>query len=124
MMRNRTLAMTALMIVVGATTAAARAPQQPTGDLPDGILYLEPVAMMSSVGAATEAANGGGSQTVQLSFHTLGRQFDLALEPSSPFAPGATVRWVSDTGVVEEPVRSGPYFRGRVEGDPNSWVRI
>src|SRR5262245_9542358 len=117
MMRNCTLAMTALTILVGATTASARAPQHPTGDMPAGILYYETVAMMSSTAAASAAASGGAAQPLQLSFHTLGRQFDLALEPNSPFAPGATVRWVDDHGVVEEPISAGPYFRGRVEGD-------
>jgi len=124
MIRHRTLAIVALTVLVGVSRAAARPPKPQIGELPDGILYYEPVAMMSSAAAANQAA-GAGADKVQLSFETLGRQFDLTLEPHSPFAQGATVRWVSDTGVVVEPAASdGPFFRGRVEGDPKSWVRL
>jgi hypothetical protein len=34
------------------------------------------------------------------------------------------VRWVDDTGSVVEPAGGGQFFRGRVDGDPNSWVRL
>jgi hypothetical protein len=80
--------------------------------------------MMSSAAAANQAAGQPDAGTVELSFHTLGRQFDLKLEPHSPFAQGATVHWVDDEGVVVEPADGGTYYRGRIEGDPGSWVRI
>jgi Reprolysin (M12B) family zinc metalloprotease/IPT/TIG domain len=123
MIRNRTLAMTALAILVGAT-ALAREASHPTGEMPHGILHYEPVALMSPMAATNQAGGAGAAQTAQLSFSTLGRQFDLLLEAHDPFAPGAKVHWVHDGGAVDEPLSGGPYFRGRVDGDPTSWVRI
>src|SRR5262245_43627954 len=92
--------------------------------VPDTIRYYETVAMMSPADAADAAVGTVGANTLELSFSTLGREFDLKLEAHDPFAPGASVRWVDDTGVVEEPAERGVYFRGRVEGDPDSWVRL
>ena len=80
--------------------------------------------MMSAASAADAAVGTVGANTLELSFSTLGREFDLKLEAHDPFAPGASVHWVDDTGVVEEPADRGVYFRGRVEGDPDSWVRL
>ena len=92
--------------------------------VPDTIRYYETVAMISPAGAADAAVGTVGANTLELSFSTLGREFDLKLEAHDPFAPGASVHWVDDTGVVEEPADRGMYFRGRVEGDPDSWVRL
>jgi hypothetical protein len=113
--------MAALTLLIGATNARARQ-SNPGEGVPDTIHYYETVAMMSSAAAASNQAQSGAG-TVDLSFETLGRHFDLKLEPHSPFAPGATVRWVDDSGAVVEPA-SGQFFRGRVDSDPNSWVRL
>ena len=92
--------------------------------LPDSILYFEPVAMMTSGASAHEGEGGAAADGMELSFSTLGRDFDLDLELHDPFAAGAKVRWVDDTGVVEEPADDGSHFRGHVKGDPGSWVRL
>ncbi len=95
-----------------------------SGGVPEAIKYYETVAMMSSAVAADEAVGTTGSNTMQLNFSALGRDFDLKLEPHDPYAPGAIVRWVDDAGVVDEPATRGIFFRGRVEGDADSWVRL
>ena len=122
MTRIQATAMAALALLVGATNAHARQ-SNPGEGVPDTIHYYETVAMMSSAAEASNQAQSGAG-TVELSFETLGRHFDLKLEPHSLFAPGATVRWVDDTGSVVEPAGGGQFFRGRVDGDPNSWVRL
>ena len=119
---------TAIAIATAAfigTVSAAPARSAPHGDgVPPNIRYYEPVAMMSSSAAANQAARPADATTMDLSFHTLGRDFDLKLEAHDPFAQGATVRWVDDAGEVEEPAPAGVFYRGRVEGDPDSWARI
>jgi len=116
MTRIGTIATVALAILT-APIASAR-PASQNGP-PEGILYYETVVMS---GAATQAAGRGGTR--ELSFHTLGRRFDLTLEPHSPFAQGATVHWVDETGEVVEPPETGMHYRGRIQGDPDSWARI
>jgi hypothetical protein len=124
--RIGTFALTAALAALFAPTPARARHTLQVGDgVPDTIRYYESVAMMSPLAAASaQAAGGSGVKTVELSFHTLGRQFDLKLEEHDPFAPGATVRWVDDGGEVVEPAPAGIFFRGRVEGDAKSWVRL
>jgi len=124
--RIGTFAMTiALAALFAPTPARARHTLQVGDGVPDSIRYYESVAMMSPLAAAsTQAAGGPGVKIAELSFYTLGRQFDLKLEAHDPFAPGATVRWVDDGGEVVEPAPGGVFFRGRVEGDATSWVRL
>jgi hypothetical protein len=110
-------------LLISATATAARSAQQAEG-LPASILYHEPVAMLTSGASAHDGEGTSAANTMELSFTTLGRDFDLKLEMHDVFAPGATVRWVDDTGVVEEPAAGGSHFRGRLEGDPGSWVRL
>ena len=102
--------------------ALARRAQEPGDGVPDSIKYYESVSMMSS--ATTSAAPHDGDNTADISFYTLGREFDLKLEQHAPFAPGATVQWVDNSGVVKEPADPSIHFRGHVEGDPTSWARI
>jgi hypothetical protein len=92
--------------------------------VPEAIRYYETVAMMSSAVAGDEAFGTTGSNTMELNFSALGRDFSLKLEAHDPYAPGAMVRWVDDAGVVDEPATRGIFFRGRVEGDADSWVRV
>ncbi|MGH7787890.1 MAG: zinc-dependent metalloprotease family protein [Candidatus Binatia bacterium] len=123
MTRIGTRLLTLLTVLAWASAAAAR-PSQPEGSgVPDSVHYYESVAMMSSGNGQTNGAPPADGAT-QLSFYTLGRQFDLMLEPSDIFAQGATVTWVDDGGKVEEPADSGEFFRGRVDGEADSWVRI
>jgi len=126
MTRIGTTAIVVLAAFVLPTAASARRTHQPGDGVPDSIHYYETVAMMSSADAlSSQAAAPSSVKTAELSFYTLGRQFDLKLEAHDPFAPGAMVHWVDDTGEVVEPADSGgTVYRGRVEGDPASWVRI
>ena len=114
-----------LVVLASASTASAgRRPHRPNEGVPDNIRYYESVAMMSGAAANQAAAGPTDTKTIDVSFYTLGRVFDLRLEAHDPYTPGAMVRWVDDSGVVEEPAPSGIFFRGAVEGDPNSWARI
>src|SRR2546429_109066 len=85
---------------------------RPTGDgVPESVRYYESVAMMSPSAGTREHATVGGVKTADVSFFTLGRQFDLKLEENHPFAPGATVHWVDDSGEVVEPAETnGEYY--------------
>lgn len=127
MTRRGAVRLTAMLTVLCMPGLAfARRAHQPGEGVPDTILYYETVSLRSAATVAAVQRGGGApsSEPIQLSFHTLGREFDLTLEPTSPFAPGATVRWVDDTGVVIEPAGGGEYYRGHVVGDPRSWARI
>src|SRR5262245_45937064 len=121
-MRVSTIAML-FPVLLAAPTARALPWQQQGDGVPANIRYYESVAMMSSAEAADQGTVAGVN-TMDVSFYTLGREFDLKLEMHAPFAPGAKVRWVDDAGVVEEAPPAGVFFRGRVEGDPHSWVRL
>jgi hypothetical protein len=60
-----------------------------------------------------------------MSFTTLGRQFDVELEPSDLFTADARVQLVGANGVVQQvPVSRGNFFRGVVTGEDGSWVRL
>ena len=61
----------------------------------------------------------------EIAFHVFGRDFELKLEPNEIYAQGATIVWIDDAGKVEEAADgSGEFYRGRLEGDPGSWVRL
>jgi hypothetical protein len=90
---------------------------------PPAVHHFEPVQLVGAGAAAAAGAKPGGPMA--LSFQTLGRRFDLELEPSDIFAPGARIRWVDDSGTVEEPVSgAGTFVRGTVAGERASWVRL
>jgi hypothetical protein len=91
--------------------------------VPASIRHYEPVVLGAAAGAAAAAPKSDGP--LALSFRTLGRRFDVELEPSDIFADGARVRWIDEAGTVEEPpAASGSFFRGRVAGARGSWVRL
>ena len=98
---------------VGATTQAP--------GVPPGVHHYEKVVMAAGAGSGGAARRG----PTALSFSTLGRDFDLVLEAAPLFTDGARVIWVDDGGRVEEPVAAvGQFYRGRIEGEPGSWVRL
>ncbi|MFN8642853.1 MAG: zinc-dependent metalloprotease family protein [Candidatus Binatia bacterium] len=115
---SRSVAVVLLALLASPLVAsAAGAPGVPTA-----IHHYEPV-VMSAPAAGTAALRKGAS--LSLSFSTLGRQFDLELEPSDLFVEGAQVHWVDDHGTVDEPAAStGTFVRGRVAGESGSWVRL
>lgn len=124
MISIRMTAIVTLAVLGSVSVASAgRRSHRPAAAVPDSIHYYESVAMMSGA-VANQAAAPTDSKTLEVSFYTLGRVFDLKLEAHDPYAPGAVVRWVDDAGVVDEPAPTGIFFRGRVEGDPASWARI
>jgi hypothetical protein len=125
MSRFGTAAALALVFLGAASAAQARSTHLPGDGVPESIRYYESVAMMSSAAPDTVGGAGETGGTTELSFYTLGRQFDLKLEASTVYAPGATVVWVDDAGVVEEsPDSRETMYRGRVNGVRRSWVRL
>ena len=105
---------TAAAILSGNAVAAAT-------DGAVGILHFESVVDVAGT------AEGGGAAaptaTFPLSFTTLGRRFDLELEPSDVLVPGAKTVWVG-TETVTTAVPTNLLFRGRLKDEPESWVRI
>ncbi len=118
----RTL-LTGLVAVSTALTAQATEAKRPGEGVPGGLLYFEPVARLGLDVGGDKNANAAGPARVALSFSTLGRQFDVELEPSQLYAPGAKIVWVDDQGVVEEEPEH-IFYRGRLKGDDESWVRM
>lgn len=94
-----------IMLAVSATSAFA----QP---VPYNIKYYEKVTVKSLK----------KDKTLDVSFHALGRDFNLKLKPRDPFLPNAKVRWVGSGGVVEEPVPTGIFFSSA--DSEKSWARI
>src|SRR4029079_3846841 len=89
--------------------------------VPAYIHHYSPVHVASP--AAGTAGTAGGP--LAMSFTTLGRQFDVELEPSDLFTADARVQLIGANGVVQQvPVARGNFFRGVVTGEDGSWVRL
>ena len=115
----RSLALTVLVALF--VSSAVAASEKPPG-VPKAIRHYESVAIAAPA-AGTSAFKTGGATSI--SFATLGRQFDLELEPNDVFASNAVVHWVDDAGTVDEPpALEGSFYRGRVAGEQGSWVRL
>ncbi|HSP96713.1 MAG TPA: M12 family metallo-peptidase [Candidatus Dormibacteraeota bacterium] len=112
---------TALALFAALVASSAFAAGGP--GVPAAIRHYEPVVLAAPDAGTAAGPKAGGP--LALSFRTLGRQFDLDLEPSDLFAQGARIRWVGDSGTFEEPAAAvGSFFRGRVAGESGSWVRL
>lgn len=86
--------------------------------VPSSIHHYEMV-QMEAPGVARAA------EQAVLSLSTLGRQFDVQLEPADLFASGARVVWDDgDTRFEEPPAGVGQFFRGHLVGEPGSWARL
>ena len=112
----------ALATLLAAMRAANARPVQSSDGVPPSILRWEVVR-----NAALQPRAAGGAGAVDgrqhASFQALGRSFDLDLEVNPLFAPGAKNLWVGDAGVVEE-APTITLYRGKVSGEPDSWVRV
>ncbi|MEO8601334.1 MAG: M12 family metallo-peptidase [bacterium] len=116
------MALVALALDV-ATPALARRTDAPSPGVPSSITHYESVAMMSA--AAASGTGGDKGPLVELAFQTLGRDFAMQLEPSDVYAQGATIVWVDDSGSVVEPAEAaGRFYKGRLQNEPTSWVRL
>jgi hypothetical protein len=109
-MISRASALTWLVLVA---SAASRAPAIAASDGPGVPAYIHryaPVHVASP--AAGTAGSAGGPLT--MSFTTLGRQFDVELEPSDLFTADARVQLVGANGVHQQvPVARGNFFPRR-----------
>ncbi len=113
---------TAALLVLVAAGPLGRAFAADAPGVPAFIHHFDTVHVASPA-AGTSGANSGGPLTV--SFATLGRTFDLALEPSDVFSQGARVHWIGAGGDVQQPADMvGSFYRGTVSGEPGSWVRL
>ena len=63
------------------------------------------------------------SSRYRIRFSALGRDFNLLLEESSLFSPGARVTWVTDEGVYEQ-IPEDLFLEGRLEDQPSSQARL
>ncbi len=80
-----------------------------------GVTRLESLADLSIL--------AGRTQRLRVSVEAFGRAFDLLLQPSDPFAPGARDVWVDSSGAVDE-APSGAFYRGVLVGERGAWVRL
>lgn len=112
----------------GAAGAAfAAAPEGAASGVPDSIRRFEMLTLSGPAGASAPGSGAmqarAGGRRLAVTFHTLGRTFDLDLEPNNLFAPGARNVWIDEAGTVEE-APSRIFYRGRVRGSDDSWVRV
>lgn len=121
--RNAVVALLSCLSVAFAGPSIARG--DPLSGPPASVRHFESVTdVSSSAGSGTSAPRSAASNgRFDLSFHTLGRSFDMELEPNDLFVDGAKTIWVDDSGVVEmEPEQI--FYRGRMRGEDDSWVRL
>lgn len=96
--------------------AAAR-PTEPRDGIPRGIRHFEPVVDFEL------QPHPRRSRALRAGFAAFRRHFELELEPNRLIAPDAKVIWIGDETLVEEPP-SLPLYKGRLAGEPQSWVRF
>jgi hypothetical protein len=95
------VALVVLFFAAGGS-ALARQSDEPQSGVPSSIRYFESVTFSAD---ADSSAPGSGavqsrsrSKRLAVSFNTLGRSFDLDLEPNDLFAPGAKNIWFDEAG--------------------------
>lgn len=116
---NTTVALVCLAFGVAVPANA----QDEADETTSSIRYFEPVVDVSSSASSSSARSAASSARFGLSFRTLGRSFDVELEPNDLFVEGAKTTWIDDSGIVEaEPQRI--FYRGRLRGDNESWARL
>jgi hypothetical protein len=120
--RNESIAFLFCLSIGWAVPAIA---QDETNGPSSSIQYFEPVVDVSSSASASTSAprRATSSGRFNLSFRTLGRSFDVELEPNDLFVEGAKTTWIDDSGVVEmepQPI----FYRGRMRNEADSWVRM
>ena len=74
---------------------------------------LERISVQSQGGQTSQKP--GGTGPIDLSFDTLGRNFELQLEPNASLLPAIP---------FEQRLESNIPYRGRIAGSPDSWARI
>src|SRR5258708_3484156 len=104
-----------VMSVLLANVADAR-PTLPRTGVPASIRYFEPVTRVTHHAVP-------GTRKLGVSLETLGKQLDLELEPNELFTQGAKDVWIGDTTLTER-APAIELYKGRVKGEPDSWVRL
>src|SRR5574337_1913147 len=90
--------------------------------VPSTIRHFEPAERLT-IQHEMVTSNGRSTEHVHMSFYTLGRLFDLELEPNHLFAPDHRTLWLSD-GRADEDATEPFLYKGRLVNDPASWARI
>lgn len=97
------------------------------GGLADGIRHFEAVERLAAPATLQSPRGGGGASAAVkphvISFRTLGRRFDLEIEPNESVTQGAEILWIGEDGVAME-APTAAFYRGRLLGEPDSWVRF
>jgi hypothetical protein len=86
----------------------------------EGVRRLETIRDLK---VAKIQSTGSAKVVNRVYFQALGRGFELELEPSRLYTPGAVIRWVTKSGEYTEKPESKLY-KGRVAGEEGSWVRM
>jgi hypothetical protein len=107
------------LLTLGLNRSVTAQPIPSGNGVPVSIRHVESVV----TSRAPRAAGRAGAGKLQVAFDTLGRHFDLNLEPNDLFTPDSRVLWVGDGAAIEQ-APSNIFYRGEVAGQPGSWVRV
>ena len=120
---SRSGAVVAICILLGLPLAAEARRSDLGPGVPRSIRSYDAVSGVVPEPVSPAKRRLGGGQQLRVAFEALGKQFDLELEPNDLFTPGAQDVWVGREN-KRQTVRRDLLFKGRVTGDPGSWVRI
>ena len=100
----------------------AAAQDRGRGSRPTAIRHFESAEHMVMQSADRLGTASHAPRTL-VSFRSLGRQFDLEVEPSDLITPAHRTVWIRDDRENED-VPVDFLYRGHVRGMPHSWVRL
>jgi hypothetical protein len=106
----------------GLAAGAAEGSGPDRGRVPRSVRHFEGAGKITKRELAEQRVPRRG-QRLGISFNALGRSFDLDLESNELLTPGARILVVGPDGTREES-SSIELYKGRLSGDPDSWVRV
>ena len=92
------------------------------GSLPPTVLYFEPLTPLV-IKPQRPPQHPEHEERTTVSFVAFAKHFALELELNDIFAPGAETLWI-DNGTVRKEAPQAIFYKGRVTGEPDSWVRV
>ncbi|MGD0950586.1 MAG: M12 family metallo-peptidase [Candidatus Binatia bacterium] len=100
----------------------AAAQDRGRGSRPTAIRHFESAEHMV-MQSADRLGTASHAPRTSVSFRSLGRQFDLEVEPSDLITPAHRTVWIRDDRENED-APTDFLYQGHVQGVPHSWVRI
>jgi hypothetical protein len=109
-----------LLVLAGGGEAQLTTPSQMQQST---VLRYESVEPTTTASSALSEHGVAAHESLEISLHAYGRQFDLVLEPNPILTPGAINVWVAGSSHTTEAPTTALY-KGAVKGEPGSWVRV